>query len=172
MRNLRIVTDPQWVPDHSEHHMRGGAFRSAESGNLIFCHKEIFNDGECMQVLRKVLNALESGVQINYKVNVCPCSTCKSTYAYVLPNDSNHVVHLCDKFWEAKVKDEKDTRSGVLLHEISHFKDIAGTIDIQDGYDPHTKFAAHMMNDYQNNADSYELWFEELVFFGIPSKSQ
>jgi hypothetical protein len=55
-----------------------------------------------------------------------------SDYAYVHPWDTSHTVYLCPMFWSAPLSCNPHvsfTRPGVLVHELSHFKDVVGTLD-------------------------------------------
>ncbi|EMP41823.1 Peptidyl-Lys metalloendopeptidase [Chelonia mydas] len=47
--------------------------------------------------------------------------TREETYAYVYPTTGDKTVYLCPLFWEASADLKKDSQSGTLIHEVSHF---------------------------------------------------
>lgn len=50
------------------------------------------------------------------------------TYAYVYPNDKNHTVHVGPAFENAETSGS-DSKADTIIHENSHFSDVAGTED-------------------------------------------
>src|SRR6185295_20128626 len=55
------------------------------------------------------------------------CSCKKSYYAYVYPTQP-YKIYVCGAFWSAPLNGT-DSRSGTLVHEMSHFDVVAGTED-------------------------------------------
>ena len=56
-------------------------------------------------------------------------------YAYVYPDDLTHTIFLGSAFWTASdIKRSKDSKAGIILHELTHFEDYYGTTD-DGGYD-------------------------------------
>jgi peptidyl-Lys metalloendopeptidase len=64
----------------------------------------------------------------NYRISCNGTSCSSNTYAYVFPTDRLHLVYLCGVFW--RIPSE---RAETLVHEMSHFNDVAGTRDFSYG---------------------------------------
>jgi peptidyl-Lys metalloendopeptidase len=72
-----------------------------------------------------IRNNFNSG---NYRI-FCNGPLCgPNVYAYVFPTDRTHVVYLCSVFW--RIPSE---RAETLVHELSHFNDVASTRDFAYG---------------------------------------
>jgi peptidyl-Lys metalloendopeptidase len=69
-------------------------------------------------------------------------------------------VHLCEGFWAADAKEGKDTKMGVLIHEVSHFDDGANTDDHKYGVEKCKKLADDEPEKARMNADTYEYFCE------------
>jgi peptidyl-Lys metalloendopeptidase len=87
--------------------------------------------------VRTNLNAIVSGMNARYPVD-CAGSRCTAnTYAYVFPTDTAHTVYVCGMFWKVPTScagaNVLDTQPCTLVHEMSHFNNVAGTQDYQYG---------------------------------------
>ena len=68
-------------------------------------------------------NALD---QNNGQITInCNCSD--SAYAYVCAN-APYEIYVCNAFWSAPLQGT-DSKAGTLVHEMSHFTVMAGTLD-------------------------------------------
>jgi uncharacterized Zn-binding protein involved in type VI secretion len=54
----------------------------------------------------------------------------RKTYAYVYQTDENHTIFLGNPFWNTE-QIKRDSKVGILLHEISHFKSLGRTKDFR-----------------------------------------
>ena len=102
----------------------------------------------------KIYDALDNK-RIHYDCN--PCEE-DGVFAYVYPEDAYN-MHLCDSFWSADLLGT-DSQSGTLVHELSHFLVISGTIDYIYGQDEAKLLAKTSPENAINNADNYEYFAE------------
>lgn len=86
----------------------------------------------------------------------------QETFAYVYPSDPQRRVFVGDLFWSAG-RTPPDTQAGVILHELSHFLDIAGTGDHAKGPEECEELSMSNPALAVENADNIEYYFEELV---------
>ncbi|RUW27360.1 peptidase M35 [Mesorhizobium sp. M4B.F.Ca.ET.215.01.1.1] len=90
----------------------------------------------------------------------CHGSICgPDVYAYVF-RDQPYNIFVCQKFWSAALKGT-DSRSGTIVHEISHFEVVAFTDDYSSGGQNFAKILA-VENPPQatENGDSHEYFAE------------
>ncbi|KAK7456484.1 hypothetical protein VKT23_010734 [Stygiomarasmius scandens] len=73
--------------------------------------------------------------------------------------DEFGTVYLCDAFWDAPLTGP-ETQVGSLIHETSHFEEIAGTEDHARGDAENKKLAASKPDDAIDNADNYRSFAE------------
>lgn len=79
-------------------------------------------------------------------------------YGYIYKRKgSRPIIHLGRKFWKIKNGDEK-SRAGVIIHELSHFKDIGKADDYTYGVEGCRSLAEHYPEEALYNADSYEIF--------------
>jgi len=96
------------------------------------------------------------------------CSTCitnprySTLYAYVYPVDTaTHTIYLCGSFWNAPNGPyQTDSKAGTIVHELSHFNDIAATLDNAYGQTACRSLAISNPTQAVNNADSHEYLVE------------
>jgi peptidyl-Lys metalloendopeptidase len=102
------------------------------------------------------------GALVNDSVTLtfnCACAPeYADDYAYVFPN-APYEIFLCGAFWNAPMTGT-DSKSGTLVHELSHFNVVAGTDDHAYG-----QTAARQLADGNpalaiDNADSHEYFAE------------
>lgn len=87
----------------------------------------------------------------------CSCND-NGVYAYVYPNDP-YKIYLCGAFWSAPMKGT-DSKSGTLVHEMSHFTVVAGTNDWAYGQAAAKSLAISNPDRAVDNADSHEYFAE------------
>ena len=89
----------------------------------------------------------------------CSGSECEPIdYAYVYPNQP-YGIFVCDKFWSAPLKGT-DSRSGTIIHEVSHFGVVAATRDFAYGHNASKLLAVQNPPRATSNADSTEYFAE------------
>jgi len=91
----------------------------------------------------------------------CTCER-NDVFAYVYP-DQFGKIYLCGAFWRA-TNSGTDSRAGTLIHESSHFTDIAGTEDYVYGQAGAKDLAQTNPDEAVANADSYEYFAENSPF--------
>jgi peptidyl-Lys metalloendopeptidase len=100
----------------------------------------------------KIWDALENkGITFN-----CGCD--EDVYAYVYPTRP-YEIFLCKLFWRASLTGT-DSRSGTIVHEVSHFNVVAGTDDYVYGQPGCKNLAINDPSDAIANADSHEYFAE------------
>jgi peptidyl-Lys metalloendopeptidase len=100
----------------------------------------------------KIVSALQNQ-QITFH---CDCNS--NDFAYVYPNNPYH-VWLCNDFWNA-APTGTDSRSGTIVHEMSHFYVVAGTKDYVYGQTKCKSLAVSDPDKAVKNADSNEYFAE------------
>jgi peptidyl-Lys metalloendopeptidase len=107
------------------------------------------------------MNRIESRRSTGYQVD-CAGSECKaSVYAYVYPTDSTYTVYVCGAFWSASTNTcVADSKPGTIVHEISHFSNVAGTKDNAYGQSACQNLARTNPAAATQNADNYEYFNE------------
>ncbi len=89
----------------------------------------------------------------------CAGSVCTdSTYGYVYAN-SPYTIYVCGAFWSAPATGT-DSKAGTLIHELSHFTVVAGTIDWVYGQSGARSLATGDPAKAIDNADNYEYFAE------------
>lgn len=95
------------------------------------------------------------------------------TFAHVIPSNGDHIMYLDTAFWSS-IPTGSDNQAGVLLHELSHFRDVGGTTDVTrpPGVLPIGEVAYGQQNalwlanndpaDALKNADNFEYFMEEV----------
>jgi len=106
--------------------------------------------------VKQNLNATLGGLSASYPVQ-CGSSTCCSTcYAFVYPTDNTHVVYVCTYFWRVPSGNcVMDSQPGTLIHEMSHFNNVAATKDVTYGQQPCKNLASSNPASAITNADNY-----------------
>jgi uncharacterized Zn-binding protein involved in type VI secretion len=83
----------------------------------------------------------------------------QESFALVYPDDELHIIQLGNPFWEAEAVGP-DSRAGTLIHELSHFLDIGGTVDHQYGEIFCLGLARYEPDKALFNADNFEYFIE------------
>jgi peptidyl-Lys metalloendopeptidase len=89
------------------------------------------------------------------KIN-CGCS--QNYYAYVYAN-APYEIFVCKAFWSAP-NTGTDSKAGTLIHEMSHFNNVAGTDDHVYGQSGARSLAISDPTKALNNADNHEYFAE------------
>mmetsp|Transcript_2915 Transcript_2915/g.5398 ORF Transcript_2915/g.5398 Transcript_2915/m.5398 type:complete len:881 (-) Transcript_2915:24-2666(-) len=95
----------------------------------------------------------------------CACDV-DGTYAYIYPDDRSKTIYLCNEFWRAPSNQDRDCQAGTILHEMSHFYDVADTNDNAYGT---TAIKELAMTDHlaaSQNADTFEAFSEDTPNIG------
>jgi peptidyl-Lys metalloendopeptidase len=114
-------------------------------------------DSSRFSTVRTNLNRTWSGLSSgSYPVN-CKGSECTAnTYAYVYPSWANHTVFVCGYFWRVPTRNcVLDSQPGTLIHEMSHFNNVAGTRDVTYGISNCRTLARNNPAQAITNADNY-----------------
>jgi len=90
----------------------------------------------------------------------CKCK--KNYYAYVYPNDP-YKIYVCRVFWSAPMTGT-DSKSGTMIHEMSHFTVVADTDDVVYGHTGAKNLADSNPEAAIRNADSHEYFAENTPF--------
>jgi peptidyl-Lys metalloendopeptidase len=116
----------------------------------------IYSDSNWQKIQQDFLNMTPFLQNLNFGID---CSTCvlPGVYAYVFPTDTDHIIYLCAAFWGSPPGPyETDSQSGTVIHELSHFNDIAATADNAYGQTDCRALAISDIPSALNNADSHE----------------
>ena len=88
---------------------------------------------------------------------------CKQPYfAYVYPNDP-YKIYLCKVFWQVSLTGT-DSQAGTLIHEMSHFYNVANTDDFVYGQTGAMNLAITDPDDAVMNADNHEYFAENTPY--------
>jgi peptidyl-Lys metalloendopeptidase len=109
--------------------------------------------GTVREHFRKIRNAMDNET---FKF-FCNCNK-NNAYAFVRPRQE-YKIHLCPPYWSAPMTGT-DSKAGTLVHEVSHFRVVADTDDIQYGPTAAAQLASSNPGDAIRNADSHEYFAE------------
>jgi peptidyl-Lys metalloendopeptidase len=102
---------------------------------------------------------IEAAYRTKQIVIACKGSKCSdSIYAYVFPTQP-YKIYVCGAFWAANLSGT-DSRSGTLVHEMSHFDIVAGTDDVVYGQQGAMQLAIRDQDTAITNADTHEYFAE------------
>jgi len=95
--------------------------------------------------------------QSNGQVTInCGCN--QNYYAYVYPNQP-YQIYVCKVFWTAPLTGT-DSKAGTLIHETSHFNNVASTDDHVYGQTAAKNLATSDPDSALDNADNHEYFAE------------
>jgi len=94
----------------------------------------------------------------NNQAVVVSCACTDSAYAYVYPTQP-YKIYVCNAFWSAPTTGT-DSKSGTLVHEMSHFNVTASTDDWAYGQTAAKSLAKSNPTKARDNADSHEYFAE------------
>ncbi|HET7644004.1 MAG TPA: M35 family metallo-endopeptidase [Nitrososphaeraceae archaeon] len=103
----------------------------------------------------KIVNAI-ANERIIFNCSMEDCR--EGVFAYVYPTRP-YEIFLCSAFWNASVTGT-DSRSGTIVHELSHFNIVAGTDDNVYGQPNCRDLARNSPEEAIANADSHEYFAE------------
>ena len=86
------------------------------------------------------------------------CDCTEDIFAYVYPSEHYNIT-LCNTFWEAEIAGS-DSKSGTIIHEMTHFNVIGSTEDYKYGTTDTLELAIDNPQQAVNNADNYEYFAE------------
>ncbi len=89
------------------------------------------------------------------------------TFAFVFPSDAFNMT-LCGAFWRARLLGT-DSRSGTIVHEVSHFNIVANTDDFRPNQQGIRQLASSQPNSAIRAANAYEYFAENTPFLSMPS---
>jgi peptidyl-Lys metalloendopeptidase len=102
---------------------------------------------------------IEDALKTKLTAFMCGGKECAvNVFAYVSPTQP-YRIYICQAFWNAAVVGT-DSRSGTLVHEMSHFDVVAGTDDIVYGQSGAQDLAMSSPDDAIDNADNHEYFSE------------
>jgi len=102
------------------------------------------------------LAAISSGLSANYPVDCAGSSCSANTYAYVFPADTTHTVYVCAVFWKVSSNNcVMDSQPGTIIHEMSHFNNVAKTNDVTYGITNCRNLAKSNPAQAVTNADNF-----------------
>jgi hypothetical protein len=115
------------------------------------------------KILERIRRALEVGRRLtvknfNYLNNA---QKSEKTYGLIYGRDKSHTIYLGDKFWKTELAGDSKSKGGVIIHELSHFKDIGKTDDITYGIRGCIDLAKHHPKEAIKNADSFQYFIEK-----------
>lgn len=115
------------------------------------------NDDEAKQIIiERIRRALEVGRTLTVE-NFDDRSVeqeQENLHAEVYPLDKSYKIFVNHLFWQSK-STKKDSKAGIIIHELSHFEDIGNTKDYTYGK-LCLKLAKFVPNDAIYNADNFE----------------
>lgn len=88
----------------------------------------------------------------------CPIDNPENTFAFVYPTQP-YTIYLCGSFWTAPIAGS-NSKAGTIIHELAHFKIIAGTDDITYGEESAKKLAKTNPAKAVDNSDNIEFFAE------------
>jgi peptidyl-Lys metalloendopeptidase len=91
-------------------------------------------------------------------------NTCeRGVLAYVYPADiENHVITICEGFFYLKEEKGVYSQAGIVIHEISHFNDVAKTKDYAYGKSASLDLAIENPKSALSNADNWRQYAEDM----------
>ncbi|KAF5348371.1 hypothetical protein D9758_010885 [Tetrapyrgos nigripes] len=118
-----------------------------------------YNDARHSAILTHFTNMAGHGYN-DYKYD-CTCPEGRpGDFAYVYTDDIS-TMYLCRQFWRAANTGE-DSRAGTLVHESSHYDQLAGTDDYTYGHVNCEALAQQYPDAAALNADSHEYFAENV----------
>ncbi|MCK0094583.1 M35 family metallo-endopeptidase [Yoonia sp. F2084L] len=123
--------------------------------------------------LKAVVTALRSGGVTAQCDTVMDDGCTGREYAWVLL-DEPYLMHLCPSFFDLPPltalrpgdrRSDNGTREGTIVHEVSHFRRVADTLDHCYSRTECARMARDDARRAINNADSYQYFTEDVTYF-------
>ncbi len=104
----------------------------------------------------------------------CSCNASgidsSSVIAYVY-SDRHYNINLCPIFFSSLARTGRDSQSGTLIHELSHFIVVAGTDDLGYGDTNATNLADNDPENAIRNAENHEYFAENSPYVYMPNST-
>jgi len=100
-----------------------------------------------VSVAYRNINSRLNNFDFNGYCNPAGCGS--NVYGYVYPTDTTYTVYMCGLFWS-----RANERVNTIVHEMSHFRPIAGTQDYTYGQANCLSLARQNPNQASRNADN------------------
>ncbi|SEW11628.1 Lysine-specific metallo-endopeptidase [Cognatiyoonia koreensis] len=123
--------------------------------------------------LKRVVTAIRTG-RIRTKCEDISRNECEpDIYAYVY-DDEPYLIRICPPFFSlpnmarlrpGQTSSNFGTRAGTIVHEITHFNNVADTDDNCYARDVCADFAQDYPSEALRNADSYQYFVEDITYF-------
>lgn len=112
--------------------------------------------------VRAIRDALGADLIFDCADTLGSCTTTNAgvTGAYVDPDAAEHTIYLCERFWEKPLMTNAGSQPGWLIHEMSHFKNVARTEDLRYLYPECQRLAGQLPDQAITNASNY-MYFAE-----------
>lgn len=104
----------------------------------------------------------QSVADVPWTCNLPECGS--GIFAFVHPADATHTINLCSAFFVFSPASGTDSQPGTLIHESSHFNDLAGTNDDAYGQTASQALALSTPVNAVANADSHQYFAENDPF--------
>ncbi len=129
-------------------------------------------DNARAKFVRNTIKALKNHILTSNITYVCESygvrSCDGSTYAFVYPSDSS-TIYLCDPYFDLPQLSDatflevfnSGTRAGTIIHEMSHYDDVGGTLDNCYNRDVCADYARTSPSRATHNADSFQYFAED-----------
>ena len=120
------------------------------------------SDDEAKEViLNRIRRALEvsKGLTVENFQDIMDEDKKRKVFAEIYPDDNSFKIFLGNKFWKANITG-KDSRGGVIVHELSHSNSIGKTFDYVRGEEDCLLLSESDPKDALYNADSFEYFIE------------
>jgi peptidyl-Lys metalloendopeptidase len=137
-----LGTPPAQQPNSARYKEWYGAHTAARYGKVLDHYAKITDSFATKQI------------EIACKGQSCSAST----FAYVFPGQP-YKIYVCGAFWAANLVGT-DSRSGTLVHEMSHFDIVADTDDVVYGQAGARDLAKQNPDRATTNADTHEYFAE------------
>jgi len=106
--------------------------------------------------VRNNLNTVNSFLKTTYPVDCAGAQCSANTYAYVFPTDTTRTIYVCAVFWKVTTANcVMDSQPGTIIHEASHFNNVASTGDYAYGIANCQNLAKSNPANAIRNADNY-----------------
>ena len=148
--SIRIVKDASDVMNQAQVNTNG------ERYNTWFGAPSSARQGTVTTHFNNIYTALDT------KSIEFDCTCTDNYFAYVYANQP-YTIYLCNAFWGAGVSGT-DSKSGTIVHEMSHFTVLSGTNDHVYGQSDAKSLAISDPNQAIDNADNHEYFAENIPY--------
>lgn len=130
---------------------------------------------EVRRTIKSIVRGIRTGAVTAECVPIGTGACEEETYAFVYDDAAYH-INICPHFFTLpKMSDlvpgedesSNGTRAGTIIHEISHFLDVAGTEDECYSRSVCSRMAERASDRAVINADSYQYFAEDVTYYTI-----